>query len=148
MDDEKIARLTDPVKLRNLMKNALARGRRDVHDKALRQLVSLEGMVFDDPLERDFYVVLNAYEELLTKRNGRKTKAVRTRRKLADKGVRGCLLDWTIGRETEGFDLLTSNGLYELTAEYIVLKHRDRFPEEAIRNARDRLVSRGFAGPS
>ena len=38
-------------------------------------------------LTRDFYNVLNAYEELLTQKHGRTTKAARTRQKLARVGV-------------------------------------------------------------
>ena len=145
MDTEKIERLTDAKALGNLMKNARARGREDIRDAAFRRLVSLEGMDLDGSLERDFYEVLNAYEELLTEKNERTTKASRTRQKLANKGVRQCLVDWAVGPATEGFELLADRGLYELTAEYLVLKHANEFPEAAVENARQRLSSKGFS---
>ena len=78
MDAAKIAKMADGVRLRNLMENARRLDREDIYWLAFRQLCSLEGVSFDDPLDRDFYDVLNAYEELLTEKHGRTTKATRT----------------------------------------------------------------------
>lgn len=96
-----------------------------------------------NPLTRDFYNVLNAYEELLTEKHGRTTKAARTRQKLARVGVEQCLIDWALGAQTEGFKLLIEKELPELTAEYLVVKYGKRFPDEAVKAARDRLVEHG-----
>lgn len=139
MEPEQIAKMTDKTGLRNLMKNARRGDREDMYWLAFKQLCSLEGMKLDDPLERDFYDVLNAYEELLTEKNGRTTRATRTRRKLENKGVRQCLNDWALGPPTDGFKLLKDKGLKELTAEYLVLKYSDQFPPETIESARERL---------
>ena len=100
-------------------------------------------MSIDEPLERDFYDVLNAYEELLTEKNGRTTKASRTRQKLKNKGVEQCLIDWALGPPTEGFKLLIEKGLAELTAEYLVVKHKGRFPSEVLEAAKKRLLDFG-----
>ena len=77
MDPNKIAQMTDPAGLRNLMVNARRLDREDVYWLAFRRLSELEGLDLSDPLERDFYQVLNAYEQLLTEKNGRTTKASR-----------------------------------------------------------------------
>lgn len=143
MDASKIARLTDTRALRNVMENARRLKRDDVYWQAFRRLCSLEGMRYDDPLERDFYDVLNAYEELLTARHGRTTKATRTRQKLASKGIEQCLIDWALGHPTDGFKLLIDNGLPELTAEYLVVKYDRRFPRRAVESARKRLSDHG-----
>ena len=140
MKPGKIALLSDIKALRNLMANAKRLERDDVYWLAFKRLCSLEGMAFDDPLERDFYDVLNAYEELLTEKNGRTTKASRTRQKLKNKGVKQCLIDWAIGEPTEGFKLLVSKGLSELTAEYLVAKHAEQFPGAVVEAARERLA--------
>ncbi len=140
MDASKIAQLADRGALRNLMDNAKRLEREDVYWLAFKRLCSLEGMVYDDPLERDFYDVLNAYEELLTEKHGRTTKASRTRQKLKNKGVEQCLIDWALGDSTDGFRLLVEKGLPELTAEYLVVKHATRFPEAAVTAARERLA--------
>jgi hypothetical protein len=144
MDAEKIAKLTSEQALRNLMANARRLENEAVHRLAFRRLCSLEGMNIDDPLEREFYDVLNAYEELLTEKNGRTTKANRTRLKLKNKGVCQCLIDWTMGPPTDGFTLLIDRGLAELSAEYLVTKHADRFPPEVVEAARKRLSPAGL----
>ena len=143
MDEAQIARLSDPKALQSLMGNARRLGREDVYWKAFRRLCSLEGMSYDDPLEREFYDVLNAYEGLLTEKNGRTTKATRTRQKLANKGVEQCLIDWALGATTDGFRLLVDKGLPELTAEYLVIKYETRFPGNAVDAARKRLGEYG-----
>lgn len=145
MDASKIAQLADRDALRNLMENARRLNRDDVYWQAFRRLCSLEGMQYDDPLERDFYDVLNAYEELLTLKHGRTTKAARTRQKLANKGVEQCLIDWALGPPTDGFKLLIDNGLPELTAEYLVVKYDKRFPRNAVESARKRLPDHGVS---
>ncbi len=143
MDASKIAQLSDKGALRNLMQNARRLDRDDIYWQAFRRLCSLEGMIYDDPLERDFYDVLNAYEELLTLKHGRTTKASRTRQKLANKGVEQCLIDWAVGAPTDGFKLLIEKGLPELTAEYLVVKYEKRFPQRAVEAARRRLTDHG-----
>ena len=140
MDASRIARMTDEGGLRNLMSNARRLEREDVYLFAFRRLCSLEGMNFDDPLEQDFYDVLNAYEELLTEKNGRTTKANRTRQKLKNKGVEQCLIDWALGPPTDGFKLLMEKGLQELTAENLVAKYESRFPTAAVEAAKKRLL--------
>ncbi len=140
MDAAKIAKLTDREGLKNLMANARRLEREDIYWLAFRQVCSLEGMSFDDPLEREFYDVLNAYEQLLTEKNGRPTKASRTRQKLKNKGVKQCLTDWALGSPTPGFKLLTEKGLPELTAEYLVVKYESQFPSKAVEAAKRRLL--------
>ncbi len=140
MDPAKIEQMADRDALRNLMETAKRLERDDIYWLAFKRLCSLEGMAYDDPLERDFYDVLNAYEELLTEKHGRTTKASRTRQKLTNKGVEQCLIDWALGDSTDGFRLLVEKGLPELTAEYLVVKHATRFPEVAVEAARERLA--------
>ena len=143
MDSSRIAKMTDANGLRNLMDNARRLGREDLYLHAFRRLCELEGLDLSDPLERDFYQVLNAYEELLTEKNGRTTKANRTRQKLKNKGVTQCLIDWAVGNATGGFELLVGKGLPELTAEYLVIQYEDRFENEVVEAAKLKLLSVG-----
>ena len=139
MSPEQISRMTDPQRLRVLMRNAERLGRPDVKDNAFRRLCALEGVACEDALERDFYTTLNAYEELLTEKNGRTTKASRTRQKLQRKGPRKCLADWALGHPTDGFHTLVERGMWELTGEYLVVKHHSQFEPHVVRAARERL---------
>jgi hypothetical protein len=74
-----ISDYTDPDQLRQLMKNVKAAGREDLYWQAFNRLCVVEGGLQDvtpsDPLSRDFYATLAAYEELLTAKNGKRTKA-------------------------------------------------------------------------
>ena len=93
-----------------------------------------------DPLHRDFAQSLAAYEELLTDKNGRTTRASRTRQKLVRKGVEQSLEDWALAvKPTEGFALLMDNELEHLTGEHLVIKYSDRFSAEAVKQARARI---------
>lgn len=67
-----ISSYTDPKQLQTLMKNAKRQGRDDVYFEAFRRKCELAGLNYDDPLERDFWSMLAAYEELgATKTGGR-----------------------------------------------------------------------------
>lgn len=135
-----ISDYTDQAALRTLMHNAKRLKRDDVWQQAFRRLCELEGLNQTDPIHRDFYATLRAYEELLTQKNGRTTRASRTRQKLRSKGVVQCLEDWaTNSAPTEGFELLVISGMPELTGEHLVIKYADRFSKEAVAAAKARL---------
>ena len=70
--------------LRNLMENTRRLEREDMYWHAFRRLCALEGLHFDDPLERDSYDVLNADEEIRTEKHGRTTEASRMTRPVHD----------------------------------------------------------------
>ena len=80
-----ISSYTDPEHLRTLMQNAKRMGREDIWRQAFDQLCSLEGATQTEPLDRAFYSTLAAYEQLLTQKNRRATRASRTRLKLKGK---------------------------------------------------------------
>jgi hypothetical protein len=135
-----ISKLTDRKKLRNVMDNAQRQGNDAAYWAAFKRKCTLEGMNCDDSLHAEFYQVLAAYEELLTDKNGRTTKASRTRQKLARHSVEKCLEDWALSTQpTQGFNLLIEKGIPELTAEYLVIKYADRFSDEAVKMATQRL---------
>lgn len=137
-----ISAYDDPAALRILMQNARRLGRDDVWQEAFRRLCTLEGAGQTEPLHRDFYETLAAYEQLLSEKNGRATRASRTRMKLKSKGLVACLEDWAKSKEpSEGFELLVANGLAEMTGEQIVLKYPDQFSPEAIAGAKARLAA-------
>src|SRR5262249_330941 len=120
MTGEKIdvSKIRDADQIRNLMTNARRLGREDVYWKAFGRLCALEGIDENDPLHRECFQTLAAYEELLTQKNGRTTKASRTRKKISKKGIEQTLEDWAVAPQpTEGFSLLIKNGLQELTGE-------------------------------
>jgi hypothetical protein len=137
---------------RTVLERARARGLNEVYDAVFRRLCELVGSEYDDPddpLVRDFYETLAAYEQLLTEKNGKNTTASRTRQKIANKGVHQSLVEWTRGKiETNGFTLLVKAGLPEYTGEYLVVRYADRFPIDVVRLARERLDSHAVELPT
>ncbi|MEJ5026345.1 hypothetical protein [Brucella anthropi] len=131
--------MDDPSKLRVLLTNAERQGETDLAIRCRKRLFSLAGKDYDDPLERKFWEMIAAYEDLLSRRNGRKTRASRTRAKVASKGVVETLRSWVHGRETFGFETLVESGFPELTGEYIILELPDRFEKKDWEAAIERL---------
>jgi hypothetical protein len=144
-----ISEFTNAKSLQAIMANAKRLGANDVWREAFRRLCALAGLDEADPLHRDFYETLAAYEQLLTEKNNRTTRATRTRQKLANKGIVQCLEDWAVSSTpTDGFELLVANGLAELTGEYLVLKYHDRFSHRAVAAARLRLADQIDRAPA
>ena len=141
MDYSKIKQLKDKQQLLNLISNSKRLGREDIKNNALKRLCELEGVNVNEPLERDFFQVLAAYEYMLTEKNGRTTKATRVRQKLKNKGLKQCLVDWTLGPNTQGFEQLIEQGLSELTAEYLVVKYSNEFSKDIVMAAEQKLGS-------
>jgi hypothetical protein len=126
------------------MANAKRLGNDPVYWEAFSRLCLISGRDEPDPLVRDFYATLTAYEELLTLKNRRKTLANRTRQKLARKGVVQCLEDWATQPTSDGLELLVNKGLYHLTGEYLVLRYPERFTQEAVNAAHAKLKALGY----
>lgn len=151
--DAKIARMlhwiagtVDKDKLRNLYRNAQSKGEIDIERAALERLWTLEGIDHDDPLHRDFAVMLAAYEHALMLKHGRNVSASRTRQKLRSKGVVRCLEDWAQGdQETAGFKSLLELGFPQYTGEAVVLRHAERFNTQIVDAARARLMEHGVS---
>jgi hypothetical protein len=136
-----IANYTVAADLRTLMVNAKRLGREDVWRDAFRRLCALEGADQADPLHRDFYEMLAAYEHLLSEKNARATRATPTRLKAKNKGVVHCLEEWALNKTpTEGYELLVAKGLSELTGEHLVLKYPEQFSPAAVAAAKARIT--------
>lgn len=143
-----ISKLKTPQECRTVMGRAKERGNDDVYRAVFKRYCALVGNEYDDPsdpLVRDFYETLGAYEQLLTEKNGSTTAASRTRQKIANKGVHQSLIEWTRGKtETNGFALLVAAELPEYTGEYLVTKYATRFPDDVVEMARSRLAKHGI----
>ncbi len=146
--EELIETETDVKKLSIYMENAKNLQRDDIYKLAFRRQSFLAGQNYDGPLEKDFWGVIIAYEQCLTEKNQRTTRASRTRQKIKNKGFKQCLIDWAMNEgTTEGFDLLIKNDLYQLTGEYLVIKYKDQFDEEVVLRAQLRLEEKGALLP-
>jgi hypothetical protein len=125
----------------------------DLYNRAFRRLCELEEKKFVDPLEREFWASVAAYEQLLTEKNGRTTKATRVRNKLKRLGgtieaITQMLEAWALDRVKIGFENLLGAGMPDRMAEYIVAyRFPDRFSQKAIESAKAKLDKYGIAPP-
>jgi hypothetical protein len=147
-DDAKILKwisdCSDAKQLKSFASNAEKEGRVDLRDAALKRSWSLEGLNHSDPLHRDFYAMLNAYEHHLFEKHGRNLKAQYTRRALANKGVIGTLNDWALAaKPTDGFRRLVEANLAEFTGECVIVRHAERFEGAIVAAAKKRLAQFG-----
>jgi hypothetical protein len=146
-----VSKLKTPEDCRTVLQRAREKNLSDVYNAVFRRFCELVGTENDDPsdpLVRDFYETLAAYEQLLTEKNGRTTAASRTRQKIDNKGVHQSLIEWTRGKaETNGFKLLVEKGLPEFTGEYLVVRYADRFPNDVVELALKRLTGHGIKIP-
>ena len=134
----------DVSKLRTPKEGAEPDGQRPTHGPrgclsgGIREECELESDARDDPndpLVRDFWVTVAAYEQLLSEKNERRTAASRTRQKVSRDGILATVQSWARKREpTMGFELLAQAGQWKLTGEYLVLKHAQRFDELTLRS--------------
>lgn len=138
-----VVKLKTADECRVVMKRARAKGEDEIYRSVFRRYCAIVGKDAEDPTDpiiREFYETLAAYEQLLTERNGRTTSASRTRQKINNKGVIQSLIEWTEAKkETEGFGLLLKAGLAQYTGEYLVVRYADRFPSHTVELAKARL---------
>jgi len=148
------SRLQDGKAARAYLDNVKRLGRDDLYPAAFRRLCELSApppdgdAPEDDPLVTDFWRAITALEEVLRDQHGKVVRASRTRQKVKRVGVRKTVEDLALSRaESDGFRILTAHGLGDLTAEYLVVKHAERFPAAAVAAARARLQAAAVTLP-
>lgn len=135
-------KLTSQEQVRLLQANASRLGRTDIVTQCKRRLFELAGVNIDDPVEARLWQAVAAYEEILREKHGRRQTASYTRRKIEQKGAIRTLTDWALEpKVTPGFEALVQNDLAEFTGEFIVVEYSDKFPEDAVAAAREKLES-------
>lgn len=141
-------KLTDPKRVRILMKNAEDAGETELVAACRRRLFELSGVDEADPLDRRLWQAVAALEETLREKHGRTQVAGYTRRKIRDAGAVATLSGWALKpKATDGFTALVENGMAEFTGEFVVAQFPDRFEPHVVEAARARLVEHGVALP-
>ncbi len=133
---------TSIPELETLRRNAYRNDREDVADACTDRIIVLkliaEGAT--NQFERDFYSALQAYEKVLTDKNGKVTYAQYTRRKIDNVGVQQTLTDlMKKGDQSYGLGVLRERNALEFAFENVVINHPDRFNEETVKSAHRNL---------
>jgi hypothetical protein len=136
--------LTNPRQLRVLADNARRLGRDDIVVECNIRIGELAGQVYDDVLDREFWMAVSCAEEFRSQETGRTSRFSRTRQKYGRVGAKRCLEDWALDNKvTDGFLILLRHGRPDMTGEAIVIRHAAKFSPAAVTSARRKLEAHG-----
>ena len=139
--DDIIQKLKTPAECKQLEKNVISRDP-DLAQKARRRAVELRAITHGTTraVELELLKALYAYEEVLTKRNNRTTRASRTWQMINRVGIIGAA-EKAVNRNIEpaGYRVLVEMGLQDLTFEAVIVRFPEEFSKEAVTRAKARL---------
>lgn len=140
--DDRITRLDTTKKCEIFAKNALEHNRPDLALEALQRALEIRADSHEakTQAEKEALQAVYAYEEQLTKKNGRRTRANRTWQMINRHGIIESV-ERAVKRstETQGYRMLAEMGLQEYAFEAVILRHPEVFSDEAISISRARL---------
>ena len=141
--DERVKKLKTPRDCDLFGKNALEQGRSDLAQEARRRGVELRAEAHGaiTAAERECLEAVYAYEEILTAKNGRKTRAARTWKMINKYGILPAV-ERAVNRaqETIGYTALLEMGLEDYAFEAIVVRYPDLFSDEAVQRSKERIA--------
>ena len=141
--DKRIERLDTLKKCANFARNAMEKGKPDLANEARQRAVQLQAQEHGamSAAETEALQAVYAYEVLLTKKNGRNTRASRTWQMIKRHGIIEAV-ERAVKRDvvTQGYTMLVEVGLEEHAFEAVILRHPEVFSEEAARISRARLT--------
>lgn len=140
--DERVKKLKNPEECERFAKNAEARSRPDLVNQARQRAVELRAQAHGASCdaERLCLEAIYAYEEILSTKNGRRTRASRTWQMIRRHGILPAV-ERAVNRPSEaaGYSALAELGLEEYAFEAVILKYPDLFSKEAVALSRERL---------
>lgn len=141
--DQRIKRLDTIKKCQNFERNAMNKGRPDLAAESRQRAVQLraEEHEAESVAEKEALQAVYAYEDLLTNKNGRTTRASRTWQMIKRHGIIEAV-ERAVKRDTvtQGYTMLVEMGLEEHAFEAVILRHPEVFSPEAIDISRRRLA--------
>lgn len=141
---ERIANCNDPSELRKIADNANRLGNLEVELAALRKLYAVSPEAEPGTLEHDVWQSIFALEDALKSERGKTTLLARTRQKIRRDGEKVTVEDLVRKPASEGYKMLIERGWPELTFEAVALKHAERFDDQTLQAAKDRLGASGI----
>lgn len=142
--DERIQKLKTPEACETFARNALERDRPDLAADAKKRAIELRAELYgaQSAAEREALQAVYAYEEVLTRKNGRRTRANRTWQMIKRHGIIEAV-ERAVNRptETQGYTSLVEMGLEEFAFESVILRYPELFSVESIAKSEERLNS-------
>lgn len=140
---KRIATLKTAAECEAFIKNATRLDRGDLVEVAIRRKVELGASAVGGTTaaELEGWKAINAYEETLFRRHGKKTKASRTRQMISRLGMVPSIEKIVCEREwdTQGAMALYQVGLGDYTFEAIVTRYPGEFSDSALAQAELKL---------
>jgi hypothetical protein len=136
-----IKKLKTPAECIQLAKNVRERNP-NLAREARRRAVELRAISHgqSNELELELLKAVYAYEEVLTEKNKRTTRASRTWQMITRHGIIGAA-ERAVNRKIEptGYTVLIEMGMPDLTFESVIVRHPDAFSQEVVSRAKARL---------
>lgn len=140
--DPRVERLSTVEACERFAANATRLGRPDLADEARKRAVEIraDSHGAESEAEKECLQAIYAYEEVLSDKNGRRTRASRTWQMIKRHGILEAA-ERAVNRdqETAGYTALVEMGLQEFAFEAVILRYPDEFSDEAVSRSRDRL---------
>lgn len=136
---------SDVEKLRAFAENAKRLGSDRVENAAFSRLCEVTPKAKPGTIEHDVWRSITALEEMLRSERGKTTLLSRTRQKISRDGEVKTAADLTLKPDaSKGFHDLLDRGFPELTFECVVLRHHEKFDNNVLDAARQRLADVGL----
>tara|TARA_R110001592_G_scaffold361818_2_gene673760 strand:- start:93 stop:536 length:444 start_codon:yes stop_codon:yes gene_type:complete len=140
--DDVVKKIKTPDKCLIFAKNAKEKGRDDLALQAKERAIQLKAEVYgaDTQAEREAIEAVYAYEEVLTLKNNKKTRASRTWPMIKRHGILNAV-ERAVNREaeTQGYNYLLEMGLQNYAFEAVILRHPELFSDESVTISKRRI---------
>ena len=137
-----VSKLKTPEECTIFEKNVIERNRPDLAFAARKRSIELRSFAHGatSDVERDCLAAIYAYEDVLSAKNSKKTRATRTWQMIERHGIIEAF-ERSVKRRnnTSGYDALLEQGLEQFAYENVVLRHPDSFSEAAVERAQQRF---------
>jgi hypothetical protein len=144
--DYRVERLRTPAECESFAKNALARHHPELALQARRKAIDLQVSTHEteSAVEAEGLAAVYAYEALLTRRNGKKTRATGTWQAIRRYGIVEAI-QRALNRPPDepGVVTLRDLGLEDLAFEALVIRHEASFSAAAIQLSKARVAAIG-----
>jgi len=141
--DELVKKIKTPDKCLIFAKNAKEKGRDDLALQAKERAIQLKAESYgaDTQAEREAIEAVYAYEEVLTLKNNKKTRASRTWPMIKKHGILNAV-ERAVNREaeTQGYNYLLEMGLQNYAFEAVILRHPELFSDESVTISKRRIA--------
>ena len=141
--DDRVKKIKTPEKCEVFAKNAIDKGHPELAQEAKIRSIQLKAEAYGAESEAEIEAIqaVYAYEEVLTLKNNKKTRASRTWPMIERHGIL-VAVERAVNREseTQGYNYLVEMGLQDFAFEAVVIRHPDLFSSECVDISKQRIA--------